>query len=469
MLKYFATFAVMDGELDCNIMWHNCLLLSVYDANTKTMQVLDVFGFNGLPPADDSSWVNWIAHKTTGLQIDVSGNHGLLYREEYRYLDRGKGLHGVTFELSHANFQSLQMKCVTMVADQNHAINEAVAENSLQEKSQPISVYPYEHHGKLIFEHEQDKSRHEKRSSRLKLFQMPVVGELVGMSVNNCKTQLVDLLQGILTPEQIARITVNGWFPNIPRMSGPMEKIFLHSTGPISILGHDEQAQRIRNSRTDSSVKLYWTLPPQEFESLGAPTDDLFYFDEEYEDDLKDVTRKLQGLEWFFRNTSLDERYRYSKNRLIKGIVATYQGLFALALADRNEPASSYLNNTLSFFGAIPQSSSKKVLLELVKKANCFFNSLYFAAVDNWHFEAQMPRQSKESSTQDEEDRSSSSEDDSDSDSESDRSVSHLSLDKIMELAGLAACLTSQDKSNLCSILGRTYSVVEETSSVGTI
>ena len=121
-MRYSITYCAMDHEFSGNIFWHSCILFSQWDESGK-IEVIDNWGFYGIPSTDRNTWLSKLKIRI-GLDIDLKGNHGMLRREDLRYLDAGYGLHGVTFELSKENFESLKQKCKTMAEEQEKAIKE---------------------------------------------------------------------------------------------------------------------------------------------------------------------------------------------------------------------------------------------------------------------------------------------------------------------------------------------------------
>lgn len=107
-MKYAVTFCTTDQEVGSNPLWHSCLLLSKMDETSKLLEVVDNWGFYGLPTTNrNNSWLDQLKIKM-GLDVDLIGNHGMLRHEELRFLDQGYGLRGVTFELTKDDFELLQ-------------------------------------------------------------------------------------------------------------------------------------------------------------------------------------------------------------------------------------------------------------------------------------------------------------------------------------------------------------------------
>src|SRR5690349_653229 len=120
MAIYTVTLCLMDQDTGANPFWHTCFLLSRLDEGSKKLEVVDNYGFYGLPSTNKTSLLRKLKIKL-GLDVDLNGNHGMLRHEEVRFMDLGCGLHGVTFELTEAKFNELQARCKKMVADQEQA------------------------------------------------------------------------------------------------------------------------------------------------------------------------------------------------------------------------------------------------------------------------------------------------------------------------------------------------------------
>ena len=253
--KYFVTLGAMDQDVHANPMWHSLLLLSKTDEKTGKVKVVDNWGFYGLPSTDSGNPFIRSAKLAIGLDVDFYGNHGMWRHEEARYLDRGKGVHGSTFELTEEQYDQLNNLCRDMESGQQAAIDEAVKELNLSPLSE-YHIYPYENNSVKIFEHECKKNP---KNPRLHPFIFNLSYSIWGPNFNgshDCKTQAIELLEQVLTPKQIAVLTENEQHRHLPRKSGPVELLYLHSTGPVK-LHHDKHAYR----DLTQGAELYWTIP----------------------------------------------------------------------------------------------------------------------------------------------------------------------------------------------------------------
>lgn len=273
------------------------------------------------------------------IDLDLTGNHGLLIHEVMRFLDSGAGQHGVTFELTEDQFKLLQKKCETIALEQEDAIKEAVISNKFEKKSSDQTmIYPYEHCSLSIFAAERAKAKQEKREPRLKSFEITLSLDS-GLSLeksHTCKTIALLLLEDVLTKEQIQRLTEQGKHPAIPKHSGHMEDIYLHTSGPLR--QHKKKSGEIVFYRdvSDPEVKLYWTLPPQELDPLSKDTLKQFKISETYLKKVKISVSQLQRLEWLLRNSVIPKQLDNLKQEVINQMIGYYQEFALLSLITRD-------------------------------------------------------------------------------------------------------------------------------------
>ena len=395
-MKYFVTFSAMDPKVNANRFWHASLLLSQWDEQTGgRIEVVDNYGFYGLPATDDpESWLGQLKKKLH-LDTDFQGNHGWLRHEEYRFLDQGYGLHGVTFELDRESFFALQVKCQQQCLDQQQAVNDAVAANPrLKPKTEKIRIHPYENCSADIFKHELKKSAEQNRPARLSRFDFNVTLGLGGPSVatsHTCKSHVIGLLKGILNDKQIARLTENDKHPTIPKHSGQMECISLHSEGPLRThTKKNGEKMDFRDNHKDP-VRLFWTIPPQEIETESEETRALFTIDSKYGNKPKDIAVKLQTLESFFRIHSVRDNLKQDPGAVDQVIlqIQTHYKAFADIPAKienarpKNENTwSNWLKSLMLFPPA--QNNIEAKLKENLRSATLFLNMIYNAIVDDY-------------------------------------------------------------------------------------
>lgn len=379
------TFAAMDGLVGANPFWHGFLVLSRMVPEEKKLRVVDTWGFYGLPSTDaKDSWTKWLK-VVLGLDVNFIGNHGMFRHEDVRFLERGKGLHGVTFELTEEQFLLLMTACETREKEQAAAIQEGVDYLDLKPKNPAeaaIRIYPYEHRSTLLFEMERIKAQEQGRASRLHPFEFTCSLGLSGPSfaaANTCKSEVLSLLATVLSPEQIARLTENNKHPTIPRYSGPMESIFLHSEGELST--HTKKSGEVAHFRgaLGDKVQLYWTLPPQELESTPE-TKALWAIDPKYIDEVKAIIRQLQEVEWALIDATVPPHAQALQQSLIKDIRDCYEAFAQISPKDDDYSKEvSGLKGLMFFVMSRPRSKEEQSLMAKLGQAKGLLNDIYMA------------------------------------------------------------------------------------------
>ncbi|KTD79233.1 hypothetical protein [Legionella waltersii] len=449
-MKYVVTHCTFDGEAGGNPLWHSCILFSKMDEEKKMLEVVDTWGFYGLPTTNPSnSYLNQLKKKI-GLDVDLTGNHGWLRHEDARYLDLGCGLHGTSFELTEDSFKQLRQECLKMVSDQEQAVKEVVESQGIKGKEQGKErIYSHEQFSNLIYKIELIKAEQQKREPRLKPFELRMSLGWTGPSLScssTCKTQSISLLSKVLSKEQIDRLTEEGKHPSVPRFSGQDERIYLHSTGPVR--EHKKASGDVVYYRDfkDPDVKLYWTVPPQEIETLSDETLNLLGVDSEHCDEVKGLVRKLQRSEWLIRNTKLPEKYQSYQKALIEQIVLTYREFSTIEPKKPEPKVSGWYGYALSLFSA-PRNEEEKKLFIKIRNAKMLLNSLYMAMVDDWKINDKLPMEpavykSYKASSEEQKGLSESQE---------------TPIDLANPIESVVCYMSTKDKINLCQILGRRY------------
>ncbi|KTC86875.1 hypothetical protein [Legionella brunensis] len=440
-MKFAVTYCVLDQQVGSNPFWHSCLLLSRLDEPEGKMEITDQWGFYGVPTTGSrDSFLGKLKIKV-GLDLDLQGNHGMLRHEEVRFLDAGCGLHGQTFELTEDKFKLLQQKCADMATNQEKAIREIVEPLALKGKPpEETRIYPHEQFSTHIFTLEKIRAQQEGRLPRLKPFELNLSMSFWGPNLNQshtCKSQVLSLLDGILTEEQINRLTENGKHKAVPRYSGSMESIFLHSSGPLSTHKKHSGQEVYYRDGNNPDVKLYWTLPPQEVEFLSEDTRNLLKLPEEYCAEVKSVVSKLQRLEWLFINAELSPCYEDYRKNLIARIREHYEAFANVTPKKAQSKISGWLGYAWSLL-SIPRDLDEESLLQKVRKAKILLNSLYMAVVDNFEIDLNLTSELQDNGSATEE-------------------------TYYNPLEAVAAYLKTEDKQQLCSLLGRSYLEPETT------
>lgn len=438
-MKYAVTYCVLDHEFNGNFFWHSCILLSRWDEGGK-IEVINNWGFYGVPSTSHQIGLGKLQIKL-GLDIDLKGNHGMLRHEDLRFLDLGLGLHGVTFELTKEKFELLQDKCETLADEQEKAIMEVVEEEGIEAKvSNKTRIYRYEDHSRHIYQQEKIKAQAQGRLPRLKPFEINLSFTMWGPALNQshtCKSQIISLLDGILSPQQITRLTEKGKHPTVPRYSGVLERIYLHSSGPLR--QHQTSSGAIIHYRDlqDPGVKLHWTLAPQEIETWSEDTNNTLRISEEYCDEVKQVVGRLQRLEWLFYNAELPIIYKRYQTNLINRIHDCYEAFSQPESKKANAKSTGWKAYGLSLF-SLPRDQYELSLLQKLEMAKHLFNSLYMAVAEGWKIYDDCLPETEQLLE--------------DNEGVIDDDYPHFN-----PLEALSAYLSVNDKIKLCSIIGRTY------------
>ncbi len=381
-MKYFVTFGTTRSKSAPNPFGHTCLALSKLDDTTSNqMEIIDLWGFYGMPNKHREKGIFDNFKKLIKFDLDFMGNHGYFKHEEPRFSEFNSQyyLNGSTFELTENQFQELHNRCKKVVDDQEQAIKEAVEElNSIGQKLTPLEqfkCYAYEHLSPLIFEYEKNKSKNKNQPSRLKPFDFTLSTEWrssewwesyvrdplknLGVKVphvgwwglhlrdsQNCKVLMLDLLQDILTENQINSLTVNGTHPSVPRLSGPSEDLSLYCTGDLnSIKKRDGSAAYFHDCfgyKEETNVRCYFAIPPQHLDAQEE-TKKLLAIESHLYPGVKKIVEKLLKLRWFLINEGLSEN-----SSLLKQLI---QHVTHFATIDPERPALEHHNSLVARFG----------------------------------------------------------------------------------------------------------------------
>jgi len=327
-MKYAVTFCCMDESLDSGKMWHSCILFSKLDEDLNKFEVVNTWGFYGMPATDAPGSFTRRFKGLFRLDVDFNGSHGKWRHEETRYLDQGFGLHGLTFELIEQEFDTLVDYLQNKAEVEDAAICEAAVSLGTPVKTKP-RIHRYEMGHPAIFALEQQKANTEGRPSRLQPFK--IVPELSFdwwpihfRNSSTCKSNAVEALKEVLTDDKIAGLIDQGKHPSIPRYSGPLETIILHSRGTLST--HKKRSGDIvhfRDYLDTDKIRVFWSVPPQMVDFIEA--DPQFKLDERYCEEVKNLVSKLQRLEWTLRNVQVDEHLMPFKQQLIDRVSALYE------------------------------------------------------------------------------------------------------------------------------------------------
>lgn len=446
MSIYGVTFLTFDHFVGGNPFWHSAFCLSKLNEETNQFEVVDTWGYYGVPSTGDKT--SWFvkAKKAMGLDIDLNGNHGWLIHEEMRYMELGYGLHGHTFELTEEQFNRLQEECTKRVAAQEAAVSEELKHlGVMPTEGAKIRHYLGEEFSAHIFATEKLRARLRGIESRLKPFELNLTLSPWGVSLatsHTCKTEALNILGTVLPTEKLLPYKASP-FPRF--VSGGLEPIILHSVGAVS--EHTKASgEKVYYRKRETGAKLVWTFPPQKFDELAeSRAKEFLAIDEEYRDEVRSVIGKLQRLEWLIRNAVIPKQYTSYRDDLIKRIVEHYRVFSVMKPELKTHPkVSGWIGSTLSLFG-IPKNPEQEYLIRHIKSAKYLFNSLYMAIIDGWRIDDSLL-----SETAFEEERASAAMGGADESNE-EEDVYYNSLE------ALASYLPIKDQMKLCQIIGRTY------------
>jgi hypothetical protein len=431
-MTYFVTFCTFDSTVEGNPAWHGAFILSMLNKETMQLEVVDTWGFYGVPSTGDQKSRLTKFKKSLGLDLDFFGNHGWLVHEEIRFMDLGHGLHGDSYELTQEQFEQLQLLCLERVSNQEAAVRDAVGNKKLERKTEKIRHYPEEKYSKEIYKIEKISAQMEQRESRLKPFDFHLSWNGWRFSLKSshtCKTEALDILETVLPSDKLTRYK-KYTFPRF--VSKGMEDIILHSEGPLEVHTKASGEKIYFRKRETTGVKLVWSLPPQNFEPLpNSKTKAFFTVDGEYCAEAKATVSKLQCLEWLLRNAVVPERYKNYQEQLVERVIACYRAFSVIEPETKTEKISGWRGFAFSLF-SIPKNPEQKNLQTKINEAKFLFNSLYMAIVDGWEINDLLP-------------------------SESDVLSQDNSDKEDNALEALAPYLSVNVQMKLCKIIGRNY------------
>lgn len=321
MARYFVTYCITTKPI-ANPFGHSCFIISKQDTGSDRINVVDIWGYYG-PTAtgNDGYWRR--LKKKLGLDINLTGSHGLLVREESRHFDQGVGLQGLTHELTEDAFNALNARCQQVYDDERQAIKEAAQALELK----PITdkgayrLYQYEHYSPEIFEWEQQQALAENRPCRLKPFELRIgldypsieltnPAAMLPISMNSattCKTGCTEILKEFVPQAFIDNITNHQTSLSMPRNVVKLSPIILRSDGELltHISKRTGEKQYFRDFYQGNST-LFWAFPPKRasIKAEDASPENVLP-DNEFELDAKKQIKKLIQLKWLVESDSL--------------------------------------------------------------------------------------------------------------------------------------------------------------------
>ncbi|MFJ1269065.1 hypothetical protein ACD661_10890 [Legionella lytica] len=391
-MTYLVTFCTFDHTVEGNPAWHGAFILSKYNEKRKQVEVVDTWGYYGVPSTGSpNDWFTQLK-RNIGVDVDLLGNHGWLMHEEVRFMDMGYGLHGYSYELTEGQFNELQDECRSRVQAQESAVREVLGDIGLTASpTGKMRCYPGEKHSREVYEIELRKAKIDQRDSRLHPFDFKLSLGWTGPTFkgsHTCKTEALSLLETVLPSEELApyhKSTFPRW------VSGGMENIILHSEGDLDTHTRSSGKKVYYRDGKKEGVKLIWTIPPQKIKPLpGSTIDKLFAVDDEYCYQAKQVAGTLQKLEWMLRQAELPKECDVYRTELMKRIVAFYQG-FSFIKPEIKTPKISGMAGFFHSLANLPKNKEQYHLLKLIEQAEYLFNSLYMALVHGIRINEALP------------------------------------------------------------------------------
>lgn len=437
-MTYLVTFCTFDHTVEGNPAWHGAFILSKYNETRKQVEVVDTWGYYGVPGTGGSD--DWLTQlkRNIGLDVDLWGNHGWLRHEEVRFMDMGHGLHGDSYELTEEDFKKLQEKCKAQVKEQESAVRDSLGENGLTAPpTGKMRCYPGEKHSKDVYEIELRKAKIEQRAPRLHPFDFKLSIGWTGPTLkgsHTCKTEALSILETVLSPEVLA-LYHKSTFPRW--VSRGMENIILHSEGELDTHTRSSGKKVSYRDGTKEGVKLIWTVPPQKIKPLpGSTIDKLLAVDEAYCYKAKQVAGTLQKLEWMIRQAAMPEDLEVYRTELLKRIVAFYQE-FSFINPEIKTPKITGMAGFFYSLANLPKNKEQYHLLKQIEQAENLFNSLYMALVHGMKINDRLPPEPAFFPA---------------NENETDETFSDENL-----LEALVSYLSLDDQKTLCKIIGRNY------------
>lgn len=123
--KFFVSHVAMDQDTDSNLFGHSCVFFLRQEHYDSKIEVIDAIGYYGIQPTSESEPFKKEFKEKLGLNIDFQGGHGIYQREPIRFIDRGVGLKGNTFQISQSKFYELMDVLKEIIRLQETAISDS--------------------------------------------------------------------------------------------------------------------------------------------------------------------------------------------------------------------------------------------------------------------------------------------------------------------------------------------------------
>lgn len=342
--RYFVSFTVMGAETGSNPMGHTCLLISRQESESSRVEVIDSVSYYGVPPSSDpkDSLAKWIKIK---MRMDVDlfggGGYGQLQREEVRWINQCKGLIGINYCITEAEFSQL----IEALKQQNLSEQQAISEayQALREAGKKPFLYKGEERfsSAEVLQTEREKSGDE--GSRLNSWNVEFstsYGLFPSIKTGrSCKTGTLEMLRHInLGEKELAKYgpgRSRGFFPKKPggRINyqgsgdddiqlfsvGPYKRIVSKRTGKVTAYSHLWEPVFFQYDGEERSPVEYQVkrIAPETGEVTKAT--EIFYRRAETasETQLRELEECIKDLQRELKATGDDDEVRVDKQRAL--------------------------------------------------------------------------------------------------------------------------------------------------------
>lgn len=123
--KFFVSHVAMDQDTDSNLFGHSCVFFLRQEHYDSKIEVIDAIGYYGIQPTSETKPLKKAFKKKLGLNMDFIGGHGIYQREPIRFIDRGVGLKGNTFQISQSKFHEQMDVLKEIIRLQETAISDS--------------------------------------------------------------------------------------------------------------------------------------------------------------------------------------------------------------------------------------------------------------------------------------------------------------------------------------------------------
>lgn len=333
----------MDTDAGANPFGHSCLIFSRQEKEKSPVEVVDGVGFYSQPSTTTNPFFSTVK-AALGLNVDLQDGHGVLKQESMHELD-GKGLHGISFEVTEEQFHALNERYISLMKTQQQVMDELNAE---------LTGQGIEANGFTRFDAEKAKAAAEGREPRLKPFHITMEFTLSGLDSSasyTCKDYALDLLteHQVISGELKNQFNSNTATKAFPAFSDlPLHPIHLISTGMPEKVTSKRTGQVFYNHVWGKN-SLYWASPVNTYDHKPSLTDD----------SLKDILYRIPRIEYrlyeTIRKTQEEEpenkEYLYALNIQLKRVQNlaflfnnTHDNQNLLLLQERLKTADKVLN-----------------------------------------------------------------------------------------------------------------------------